>query len=165
MALTMTDVLRLAACAPKKGGWNALDDRLISYLYYFNIEQDYFECHEYAEHLWFALQRPVVLKGLIQAAVCLYHLNNGNVRGGYSMWQRAKRYMEAACPVYQGIDLAKLIRDIDETYSLVPQAWYTKRVSPREIAQLRLPTVKIQIVDEEILALLPNWKPTPLEKD
>lgn len=142
-----------------------MDDRLISYLYYFNIEKDYFECHEYAEHLWFALDRPVVLKGLIQAAVCLYHLQRGNVRGGYQMWKRARRYLDAERPVYQGIDLNQLTADIDEVYGLVPQEWYGKRIAATQIERLHLPDVQVQIVDEQIRAILPTWVPAPLSED
>lgn len=74
-----------------------MDERLLSYLYYFNCKSDYYECHEHGEALWLDSGRPVVLKGLIQAAVCLYHLYNGNVKGGYTMWLRATdtRYLQS----------------------------------------------------------------------
>jgi hypothetical protein len=142
-----------------------MDARLISYLYYFNIEQDYYECHEYGEHLWLETGRPVVLKGLIQAAVCLYHLRNGNVKGGWKMWQRARRYMADACPVYQNIDLQQLTDDIDAVFALVPSEWYSKVVSSKDIEKLHLPTVKIRIVQTDLEQALPTWHPVPLEEN
>jgi hypothetical protein len=142
-----------------------MDHRLISYLYFFNVKQDYYECHEYLESLWLDSGRPVVLKGLIQAAVCLYHLHNGNVKGGWSMWQRARGYIADELPAYQGIDLEQLTRDIDEVFSRVPSDWYDKIVPEAAIEQLGLPTVRIRIVDTRIQDMLADWTPEPLEGD
>jgi hypothetical protein len=142
-----------------------MDHRLISYLYFFNVKQDYYECHEYLESLWLDSGRPVVLKGLIQAAVCLYHLHNGNVKGGWNMWQRARRYIADALPVYEGMDLEQLTRDIDEVFSRVPSDWYDKIVPEAAVKQLGLPTVCIRIVDRHIEEMLADWTPEPLEDD
>lgn len=140
------------------------DARFISYLYCFNVLRDYFECHEYAESLWLDTGRPVVLKGLIQAAVCLYHLHNGNVRGGWRMWQRARTYMAPHCPVYEGIDLSVLTRDIDHVFDTVPSAWYSEIVPPERVQELAIPKVNVQIVDDRLaraLAAWPAYFPTP----
>jgi uncharacterized protein len=140
-----------------------VDSRLVSYLYCFNITRDYYECHEYGESLWLDTGRPVVLKGLIQAAVCLYHLQGGNLKGGWAMWQRAKRYLDGERPVYHGIDLDALIRDIDDVFAKVPAEWYGKIVPAKEIEALNLPTVEVRIVDEKIRDILPAWTPEPLD--
>lgn len=140
-----------------------MESRLLSYLYYFNMEQDYFECHEYGESLWLDTGRPVILKGLIQAAVCLYHLHNGNVKGGYKMWQRAKQYVADDRPVYECIDLDQLVTDIDHVFSLVPTEWYDKVVTETKIRALNLPVVKVDITDPAVEALLPKHTPDPLE--
>ncbi|GMA63397.1 DUF309 domain-containing protein [Alicyclobacillus fastidiosus] len=141
-----------------------MDHRLMAYLYFFNVKRDYFECHEYGEHLWLERGRPPVLKGLIQAAVTLYHLHNGNVRGGYQMWQRAKGYLEEGRPVYEDIDVEALISDIDLVYKAVPTAWYTERVSPMQIAKLKLPTVRVHILNDEIRRRLWTYVPRHLEE-
>lgn len=140
-----------------------MDSRLISYLYFFNVKRDYYECHEYGEHLWLEMGRPVVLKGLIQAAVCLYHLYNGNVKGGYAMWQRARSYIAGSRPVYEGIDLDRLTTDLDHVFAQVPASWRERIVRPSEIEALHLPEVRIHIVDPEIELMLPNWTPEPLD--
>jgi len=139
-----------------------MDTRLISYLYYFNIETDYFECHEYGEHLWLEEGRPVVLKGFIQAAVCLYHLYNGNVKGGAAMWMRAKTYLHDARPIYQGIDVESLIHDIDAVWGLVPATWGGTIVAVEAVEQLHLPKVMVHILDSHVLSQLPSHQPETL---
>jgi len=140
-----------------------MDSRLISYLYFFNVKQDYYECHEYGEHLWLDMGRPIVLKGLIQSAVCLYHLQGGNIKGGYAMWQRARRYIHDARPVYEGMDLDRLTHDIDEVFRRVPSELYRSIVPEKLIEDLNLPTVKVRIVDDKINQILETWLPEPLE--
>lgn len=143
-----------------------MDARLISYLYCFNVERDYFECHEYGESLWLDTGRPPVLKGLIQAAVCLYHLDSGNVRGGWRMWQRARRYLlnyvgEAAenqSLDYAGIHFAKFVQDIDRLWLCVPTQWHTETVSRDEISHLQLPTVVLQLTDPNLAEKVVNWQ-------
>ncbi len=142
-----------------------MDPRLISYLHCFNVTQDYYECHEYGESLWLDSGRPIVLKGLIQAAVCLYHLHNGNVKGGWRMWQRARRYIAGERPVYQGIDLDQLTQDIDEVFARVPSDWYDKIVPAASVERLGLPTVRIKIVDPHLEQVVAGWTPEPLEHD
>lgn len=142
-----------------------MDERFISYLYCFNVTHDYFECHEYLEALWLESGRPVVLKGLIQAAVCLYHLENGNVRGGHRMWARAKSYLTPSLPAYEGIDLVLLFADIDGVFEQVPRAWYDQVVGASEIASLNLPRVTLSLTNANLAAGLANWTLSPLDSD
>jgi predicted metal-dependent hydrolase len=139
-----------------------MDARLMSYLYCFNITRDYFECHEYGESLWLDSGRPVGLKGLIQAAVCLYHLENGNVRGAWRMWQRARTYLTPLRPEYESIDVGRLMDDIDAVFAQVPVDWRPMQVSPAQVEALHLPRVDIRITDPAIAAQLPQWSPEPL---
>lgn len=140
-----------------------MDERLLSYLYYFNVQADYYECHEYGESLWLDSGRPVVLKGLIQAAVAIYHLQNGNVKGGYAMWLRARGYLTPSLPVYEGMDLVSLIRDLDALFRLVPTHWQNSIVDPKQIVALTLPTVRILLTDAQVEEQLQHWLPRPLE--
>ncbi|MCL6516405.1 MAG: DUF309 domain-containing protein [Alicyclobacillus sp.] len=132
---------------------------MMTYLYCFNVTRDYFECHEYLESLWLDSGRPVVLKGLIQAAVCLYHLENGNVRGGWRMWQRAREYLAPYGPVYEAIDLHQLIRDIDAVFHRVPAAWRPLMVSPKQVEALGLPIVRVHLTDPAVSEALAHWSP------
>ncbi len=141
-----------------------MDNRLISYLHFFNIKQDYYECHEYGEHLWLELGRPIILKGLIQAAVCLYHLSNGNLRGAATMWARAKTYLQDGLPFYEDIDIQCLINDIEEIFTIVLGQIQVHLVTPEMIQSLGLPTVRIRILNPQIAAILPEWIPKPLDE-
>lgn len=133
-----------------------MDDRLISYLYCFNQLRDYFECHEYGESLWLDTGRPTLLKGLIQAAVCLYHLEGGNARGGWRMWNRARGYLKETSE-YEGINIRQLVHDIDNVWQHVPEAWRRKSLTKEQVESLQLPTVKIHITNEELQGIVDNW--------
>ncbi|MCY0870153.1 MAG: DUF309 domain-containing protein [Firmicutes bacterium] len=137
----------------------SVDERLVAYAYFFNIAADYYECHEYLESLWLDSGRPVVLKGLIQAAVSLYHLQGGNVRGGYPMWLRARAYLAPHLPLYEGIDLESLTQAIDDVFARVPAEFHRRVVDPAAIAELHLPQVKLTLRDPELGARMATWRP------
>lgn len=136
-----------------------MEDRLIAYLYYFNVTRNYFECHEVAESLWLDTGRPVILKGLIQAAVCLYHLENGNVKGGWRMWQRARGYLAPYLPSYESMDLERLTADIDAVFAQVPTTLYPQVVHSSVITELHLPVVKVHILDVAVAKAVEAWVP------
>jgi uncharacterized protein len=141
-----------------------LEERLISYVYCFNELQDYFLCHEYGESLWLDSGRPTILKGLIQAAVCLYHLHGGNARGGWRMWNRARNYL-IDTKHYEGIDVLQLIRDIDAVWRAVPQPWLRETLSLVQVESLQLPSVRIKILDPHLETVVQSWTLPPLETD
>ncbi|MCL6636342.1 MAG: DUF309 domain-containing protein [Alicyclobacillus sp.] len=139
-----------------------MDPRLLSYVYCFNVTGDYFACHEYGELLWLESGRPLVLKGLIQAAVCLYHLYNGNLRGGWRMWQRARTYLATAGPVYEGLDLEQLRLDLDAVWARVPPALREGSVPPAEVCRWQLPRVTLRVIDTAVQERLATWQLPPL---
>ncbi|MCL6593765.1 MAG: DUF309 domain-containing protein [Alicyclobacillus sp.] len=139
-----------------------MDPRLLSYVYCFNVTRDYFACHEYGEWLWLESGRPLVLKGLIQAAVCLYHLYNGNLRGGWRMWQRARAYLATAGPVYEGLDLEQLRRDMDDVWAHVPPALRSGAVAPDEVTRWQLPRVCVRVINAAVQERLATWQLPPL---
>ncbi|QSO46190.1 DUF309 domain-containing protein [Alicyclobacillus mengziensis] len=141
-----------------------MEERLVSYIYCFNELEDYFLCHEYGESLWLDSGRPVMLKGLIQAAVCLYHLHGGNARGGWRMWSRARTYLSDT-KNYQGIDIEQLITDIDEVWQHVPEQWRHETVSIAQVKSLQLPSVKIRYLDPQLETVVQSWTLPPLETD
>ncbi|QSO52560.1 DUF309 domain-containing protein [Alicyclobacillus curvatus] len=141
-----------------------MEERLISYVYCFNELQDYFLCHEYGESLWLDSGRPTILKGLIQAAVCLYHLHGGNARGGWRMWNRARNYLRDT-KQYEGIDVLQLIRDIDAVWRAVPQPWLRETLSLVQVESLQLPSVRIKILDPHLETVVQSWTLPPLETD
>lgn len=87
-------------------------DRLyVAFLYYFNVERDYFECHEVMEELWLEEGRDPVFQGLLQIAVGLYHHRNGNVSGSVKLFSQGIDKLQNQPEVLYGIRLGKLVAD------------------------------------------------------
>ena len=78
----------------------------------FNIQEDYFECHEVLEELWQAGNRTdESLVALIQLAVPRYHHRRGNVTGAMRTYPKAFQKIErhAASITQLGIDATQLL--------------------------------------------------------
>lgn len=89
----------------------AYDRLYVAYLYYFNVQRDYFECHEVMEELWLEEGRSPLYQGLLQVAVGLYHHANGNVSGSIKLFSAGLDKL-APYPAHTlGINLEKLIQD------------------------------------------------------
>lgn len=87
-------------------------DRLyVAYLYYFNDQRDYFECHEVMEELWLEEGRSPLYQGLLQVAVGLYHHANGNVSGSIKLFSAGLDKLAPYPEHTLGIDLERLVRD------------------------------------------------------
>jgi uncharacterized protein len=80
---------------------------------YFN-RQFFFEAHDVWEELWRETQGTLRLfyQGLIQAAVGLYHLSNGNYKGACSQLTKSIGKLEQFQPVCDGLDVLALITGI-----------------------------------------------------
>jgi len=89
------------------------DPRYLQGIEYFN-ECDFYEAHEVWEDLWSADQSPSrrFYQGLIQAAVCLHHFGNGNIRGAKKLHFSSRGYLEPYRPSHRGLDLDKLLADM-----------------------------------------------------
>lgn len=75
---------------------------------------EYFESHEVWEDLWRATRGPARLfyKGLIQAAVSLYHTRRGNPRGAEKLFSRSCRALEAYRPCYLGLNVERFLVEL-----------------------------------------------------
>ena len=90
-------------------------DRLyIEYLYYFNVEQDYYECHEVMEEYWLGQGKNKLLLALLQVAVGLHHFNNGNVSGSVKLLEAALEKSNETWQGTLGFDTKKLFRQSNE---------------------------------------------------
>jgi predicted metal-dependent hydrolase len=80
------------------------DPRYLGGILFFNA-QDYFEAHEVWEHLWLHSAGPghTFYQGLIQAAVALYHFENGNLRGAAKLFHSSRDYLAPYGPRYLGL--------------------------------------------------------------
>jgi len=90
------------------------DPHYLSGIAHFNV-CDFFEAHEEWELLWTDYQGPSrnFYKGLIHVAVCLHHFGNGNIGGTRKLYHSSKKYLEAYFPKHEGIDLVKLLAEMD----------------------------------------------------
>ena len=77
---------------------------------------EFFEAHEVVEDLWNETTGPEreFLKGFIQAAVALEHHRRGNLNGLRSVGTTAAGYLRRAGPAAGGLDVAGLLRDLEE---------------------------------------------------
>jgi len=92
----------------------------IDFLYYFNVERDYYECHEVLEELWLVEGRDRFYQGLLQVAVGWHHLLNGNRGGARKMWQAALEKLEPILETERmGIDLKRVKQQTKEALSRV----------------------------------------------
>lgn len=146
-------------------GGSGLDERLLAYLYCFNVTKNYYDCHEYLESLWLDSGREAVQQGLIQAAVCLYHLYNGNIRGATRMWDRGRPRLIAVGKSWQGIDIHDLVAQMDAVFTRLPVAWSTQTMPPAAVEALQLPSVIIQFTDSTLTRRVEQLLLPPLPRD
>ncbi len=94
------------------------DDRLATALvqaaHLFNAGL-YFEVHEVLEAAWQRLHGEVRLfvQGLIQIAVALHHLQDGNHAGARSLFRAGREKVAPHVPEYRGVATDDLLRAIE----------------------------------------------------
>jgi uncharacterized protein len=71
---------------------------------------EYFEAHEEWEKVWYGTEgeESRFLKGLIQIAVSLYHLETGNLAGARKVMLTAMDYLKEFPSTRRGVDLDHL---------------------------------------------------------
>ena len=87
-----------------------MSDLLRTGIVFFNAGQ-YFEAHEAWEDMWRPTHGPLRLyyQGLVQAAVGLHHLQNGNLNGATAQLKKSLSKLEQYPARFCGIDNAALI--------------------------------------------------------
>jgi hypothetical protein len=100
----------------------------------------FFEAHETLEDLWRGTSGPLRLfyQGLIQLAVALYHLSNGNRRGALNLLAKGLDKLVAYRPVCQSIDVDSLCREAQVWLERVRQAGAGElSVDPEQLPRIR----------------------------
>lgn len=128
-----------------------------NFLYFFNVKRDFYECHEHGEYLWLNSGSSDFLKGLIQLAVSLYHLGQGNKRGAAIMLERGTRYLSAFPTIYEGIHIPSFVSDVTQTHMQILAENHTG--FPHQVA---LSAPLIQIVDPDLAEEVNSWYPVEL---
>jgi hypothetical protein len=132
------------------------DSLYVEFLYFFNVERDYFECHEVMEELWMEEGRNPLWQGLLQVAVGLYHFRNGNVGGAIKLFQQALDKLEFYPKETMGIDLGKLVQDVQQ---------YLAKLERIEEEPFEFYDLDIRIVHSELAAMVEELKQFPPVKD
>jgi uncharacterized protein len=79
-------------------------------------EEDYFECHEILEDIWFDTHDDSkdFYQGLLHIAVGLYHLTKKNNPNGFALqFEKAVIRLSSYPANYNGIDAAKLLKEVE----------------------------------------------------
>ena len=107
-----------------------MSDRLEAGRNFFN-DGHYFEAHEAWEEVWRQTRGPLRLfyQGLVQAAVGLHHLAQGNMNGARSQLEKSISKLEQYPDKFCGLDNLKLTADLRHILSeLRPQLICVDRV-------------------------------------
>ena len=100
----------------------------------------FFEAHETLEDLWRGTSGPLRLfyQGLIQLAVALYHLSNGNRRGALNLLSKGLDKLAAFQPACQSIDVDSLYCEAHLWLDRVRQAGDGElTVDPAQLPRIR----------------------------
>jgi predicted metal-dependent hydrolase len=75
---------------------------------------EYHAAHESFEACWLSAEGGDAdfYKGLIQASICLYHFDRGNLEGARKLYGGHRRYLGAFLPAHAGIDVAALLEQM-----------------------------------------------------
>jgi predicted metal-dependent hydrolase len=79
----------------------------------------YFEAHEAWEAAWLRASGPraELYKGLVQCAAALHHLRRGNLEGARRLHERQRLRLAAFPPRALGIQIARLVADMDALFA------------------------------------------------
>jgi predicted metal-dependent hydrolase len=86
--------------------------------------REFFACHDVLEEIWsetLAADRTFY-QGLIHAAVALHHFEEHNCGGARKMYFSAVRYLAPYAPVHAGLDVERLLRDMERCFEELLQA-------------------------------------------
>ncbi|MBO2532410.1 MAG: DUF309 domain-containing protein [Thermoactinomycetaceae bacterium] len=114
---------------------NEYPDQYVRFLVYFNIDRDYYECHEVMEELWLEEGRDPFYQGLLQVAVGLFHFRRENISGARKLFASALSKLRPYPERYMGIDLGRLRKDVEaylkrlESYERTPFPYYDLNIS------------------------------------
>ena len=82
---------------------------------------EYFEAHEELEEAWRAAEpaEKDFFQGLVHVAVAWHHAGRGNQPGCERQLAKARRRLTPFAPLHRGVDLARVLRSVDEAARIV----------------------------------------------
>jgi len=74
-------------------------------------QRDFYTCHDTLEAIWMEAAEPnrTFYQGILQIAVALYHLSNGNGRGAVILLGEGMKRLRPYQPDYAEVDVAGLL--------------------------------------------------------
>ena len=101
---------------------NFNDPRIEEGILLFNAGE-FFVCHDVLEDFWGELTCPEkpMFQGLIQAAVALFHFEEGNLGGARRMFTSCCVYLRPFSPACGGIDIARLLSELQLCFAELMQ--------------------------------------------
>ncbi|MGF1487396.1 MAG: DUF309 domain-containing protein [Prochloraceae cyanobacterium] len=84
---------------------------------------DFYACHDTLEALWLESSDPdrKFYQGVLQIAVGCHHLRNDNWRGAAILLGEGIKRISEYQPIYEEIDVSKLLEDSSELLQIVQQ--------------------------------------------
>lgn len=94
------------------------DPRIDEGIALFN-QGEYFACHDVFEDFWGELTCPEkpLFQGLIQAAVALFHFEEGNLGGARKMVTSCRVYLSPFAPVCGGMNIQRLLDELADCFA------------------------------------------------
>mgnify|MGYP001162437527 CR=1 FL=1 len=99
----------------------------------------FYDAHEFWEELWlnYKLEDAQCIQGLIQLAVSYFHLFNDNLKGARSMIRKCLIKFQDF-NYCRGIDIARLIEDIEQVESYFNEIDITSDIEDRYILTIKV---------------------------
>ena len=131
----MSDLL----CPPK----NQLPEKVIAGITAFNAG-DYFGAHELLEDAWLAEPEEIrdLYRGILQIAVCYFHLTRRNYEGAQKMYARSQKWLTKWQPNCRGVRVTQLLRDAENVIQTVSE------LGPDRISEFNPQKLKAIVLDE-----------------
>ncbi|AZN42216.1 DUF309 domain-containing protein [Paenibacillus albus] len=141
-------------------GERSYDERFVHFVVLFNVDLDYFECHEVMEELWLEEGRNLLYQGLLQAAVGLHHWRNDNFSGAVKLFNQALQKLEHYPDAEKGLDLRQLRSDVARSLMLLDNG---NGNGNGETARPAFVPFEVVVLDDQLRLLAEALAEIPLE--
>jgi predicted metal-dependent hydrolase len=112
-----------------------MNEQVRRFVHLFNVERDFYECHELFEQAWKAETKEPLksfYKAMVQVATAQFKIRQGYLNGFRKLYGYCYDILAQLPPVFQGIDMAKLCRDFTAQLQQLPPKDFIKEGTYRE---------------------------------
>ncbi|MBW4517219.1 MAG: DUF309 domain-containing protein [Timaviella obliquedivisa GSE-PSE-MK23-08B] len=110
-------------------------------------QQEFYACHDTLEAIWMEAMEPhrTFYQSILQIAVALYHLSNGNLRGATILLGEGLNRLRRYQPVYAEVDVTALIAQSTELLIRLQQAQLVEGAIAPSFPMTEFPTITLAI--------------------